>query len=205
MKRTSGSFGPENVRFAYPMDKRSNSVKLTADGGNCMGTSGHTIGQAIDQIINALEPLEKNARKTAIAAVCGHLEIQLQVAEDGVSTQQVAHTPVQAAAATQTPLEPVDIRSLRAAKAPANSIQMACVVAFYLKELAQGDERKDTTNAQDLERYFKQAGFKLPSRISQTLIDAKAAGYMDSAGRGEYKLNAVGYNLVAHNLPTKKE
>jgi hypothetical protein len=82
---------------------------------------------------------------------------------------------------------------------------MACVTAFYLQELALGDERKDTVNASDLERYFKQAGYKLPSRIAQTLIDAKAAGYMDSTGRGEYKLNAVGYNLVAHSLPARKE
>jgi hypothetical protein len=37
--------------------------------------------------------------------------------------------------------------------------------------------------------------------MAQVLIDAKASGYFESASRGEYKLNAVGYNLVAHNLP----
>jgi len=82
---------------------------------------------------------------------------------------------------------------------------MACVVAFYLKELAADGERKDTVSAADLDRYFKQAQFKLPERMTQVLPDAKGSGYFDSAARGEYKLNAVGYNLVAHSLPPKPE
>jgi hypothetical protein len=32
-------------------------------------------------------------------------------------------------------------------------------------------------------------------------VNAKNAGYFESAGGGRYKLNTVGYNLVAHNLP----
>ncbi len=80
---------------------------------------------------------------------------------------------------------------------------MACLVAFYLKELAPDGERKDTISSADLDKYFKQAQFKLPERIAQVLPDAKASGYFDSAARGEYKLNAVGYNLIAHSLPAK--
>ncbi len=82
---------------------------------------------------------------------------------------------------------------------------MACVVAYYLTELASADERKDSVSTQDLEKYFKQAGFKLPQKMEQVLPDAKRSGYFETAGRGEYKLNAVGYNLVAHNLPAKSE
>ncbi len=82
---------------------------------------------------------------------------------------------------------------------------MACVVGFYLQELAPTSERKETVNTQDLEKYFKQAKFKLPGKINQILADAKAAGYFDVISRGEYKLNAVGYNLVAHNLPDATE
>ena len=78
---------------------------------------------------------------------------------------------------------------------------MACVVAFYLQELAPEADRKEIINTSDLEKYFKQAGFKLPTKLPQVLVDAKGAGYFDVASRGEYKLNAVGYNLVAHSLP----
>jgi len=94
-----------------------------------------------------------------------------------------------------------DIRSLRIAKNPKSAREMACVVAFYLQELAPEGERKDSITAADLEKYFKQAQFKLPEKISQVLPDAKGSGYFDSASRGAYKLNAVGYNLVAHKLP----
>ena len=34
-----------------------------------------TLGQAIDTVIEALEPLDGNARQTVLAAVCSHLEI----------------------------------------------------------------------------------------------------------------------------------
>jgi hypothetical protein len=78
---------------------------------------------------------------------------------------------------------------------------MACVVAYYLQALAPSSERKTEITSTDLEKYFKQAGFPLPKKITQVLIDAKAAGYFDSTDRGTYKLNAVGYNLVVHTLP----
>lgn len=82
---------------------------------------------------------------------------------------------------------------------------MACVVAYYLKELAPQTEQKNTVIAKDLEKYFKQAKFILPKTIQQILPDAKQSGYFESAtGKGEYSLNAVGYNLVAHNLPKNK-
>jgi hypothetical protein len=78
---------------------------------------------------------------------------------------------------------------------------MAALVAYYLSEVVSDDERKVAINTADLERYFKQAGFKLPKSLPQTLSNATAAGYFDPAGSGLYKLNAVGYNLVAHGLP----
>jgi hypothetical protein len=95
----------------------------------------------------------------------------------------------------------VDIRALKEEKKPRSAIEMAAVVAFYLKEHAPPNERMNTVGKDQLEKYFKQANFRLPNRIGQLLPDAKAAGYFDSAERGKYKLNAVGYNLVAHSLP----
>jgi hypothetical protein len=47
---------------------------------------------------------------------------------------------------------------------------------------------------------FKSAVFKLPADASFTLVNAKNAGYLDSIGGGQYKLNPVGYNLVAHRM-----
>ena len=78
---------------------------------------------------------------------------------------------------------------------------MAALVAYYLSEIANDVEKKEAVNTADLERYFKQAGFKLPKSLPQTLSNATAAGYFDPTGNGLYRLNAVGYNLVAHGLP----
>tara|TARA_R110002072_G_scaffold57508_1_gene147812 strand:- start:857 stop:1105 length:249 start_codon:yes stop_codon:yes gene_type:complete len=82
---------------------------------------------------------------------------------------------------------------------------MACIVAYYLDSLAGADEKSPTISAKDLQKYFKQAGHKLPKRIDQLLVDAKAAGYFDSVGRAQYKLNPVGHNLVVHTLPRTAE
>ena len=78
---------------------------------------------------------------------------------------------------------------------------MAALVAYYLSELAPEAEQKEEITAADLEKYFKQAAFKLPRSMQQTLPNAAAAGYFDGAGSGRYRLNPVGYNLVVHGLP----
>jgi hypothetical protein len=88
------------------------------------------------------------------------------------------------------------IRDLKDEKQPESLNQMAALVAYYLSEMLTGDERKGSITTADLERYFKQAGFKLPKQMSMTLPNATAAGYFDALGNGIYKLNPVGYNLI---------
>src|SRR3972149_1179536 len=57
--------------------------------------------------------------------------------------------------------------------------------------------------APDVTRLFKHAGFPLPGTPKMTLVHAKNAGYLDPGSeRGTYVLNPVGYNLVAHKLPS---
>jgi len=165
-----------------------------------------SLGQAIDAIVEALEALEPNTRQTAIAAACTHLNIKLTESQVR-PTASVTNIPTPEAITPPvgTSRTQVDIRTLKEEKAPKSAVQMACVVAFYLQELAPLDERKQTVNTNDLDKYFKQAKFPLPKALSQLLPDARVAGYFDSAAaKGEYSLNAVGYNLVAHNLPPKQ-
>jgi hypothetical protein len=166
-----------------------------------------TLGQAIDQIITALEGLDQEARNTAIAAACAHLNVKMSPAAQGHGAGTRAPGLAESAVAHHAHVnhgKKVDIRSLKEGKNPESAKQMACVVAYYLQELAPEGERKDTISTQDIEKYFKQASFKLPKKVEQVLVDAKRSGYFESAARGEYKLNAVGYNLVVHGLPEKK-
>lgn len=167
-----------------------------------------SLGQAIDQIVGALESLDADARKTAIEAACAHLKLSVgrvpQAPEPRERTVEAAASATASgggSAAAVAPQAQTDIRSFKNLKNPKSAREMACVVAFYLQELAPDGERKDTISTADLEKYFKQAQFKLPEKITQVLTDAKGAGYFDSSARGAYKLNAVGYNLVAHKLP----
>jgi hypothetical protein len=95
-----------------------------------------------------------------------------------------------------------DIRSLKEAKNPQTAGEMAAVVAYYLSELAPLTEQNTIVTASDLQRYFKQAGFRLPAKIEMTLVHAASAGYFDRTEAGKYRLNPVGYNLVVHNLPS---
>lgn len=168
-----------------------------------------SLGQAIDQIIDALERLDESTRSTAVQAACAHLG--LAAPSTSARGSVPALTTTSETARTHDPSrqgrgtdKKIDIRSLKEEKQPQSAKQMACVVAFYLHELAPEAERKDTVSTKDIEKYFKQAGFKLPTKVEQVLVDAKRSGYFESAARGEYKLNAVGYNLVAHTLPSSK-
>lgn len=172
-----------------------------------MSTEKISLGKAIDMLLGALEQLDEGSRETAILAVCRQLNIERAPDALNPASSPNASEPLNSVApaprvqnlATSAPR--IDIRSLKEQKKPSSAKQMACVVAYYLKELADGEEKKETVSTPDLEKYFKQAGYKLPTRITQVLVDAKASGYFESAARGEYKLNAVGHNLVAHNLP----
>lgn len=94
-----------------------------------------------------------------------------------------------------------DVRGLKEQKTPESANEMAAVVAYYLAEVVNPTEQKKTIDISDIEKYFKQAQYPLPSNVPMTLVNAKNAGYFDAVGGGQYKLNPVGYNLVAHTLP----
>lgn len=169
-----------------------------------------TIGQAIDQILDALHGLDPSARTTVLTAVSSHLGFSIpSTAIPVFETRPQADTPqstqerviVLDSGQTQRAISNIDIRSFKQEKKPDSANQMACVVAFYLQEVVAEPERKEVISSEDLEKYFKQAGFPLPGNTGQVLRDCKRAGYFETTSRGLYKLNAVGYNLVAHKLP----
>lgn len=164
-----------------------------------------SIGQAIDEIVNALQSIPPKMRSTAVKAACEIVEVEftpLQQSQTGKTIE-----PLQGLEkdenTLQNPKTNIDIRSLKEQKQPSNALEMACLVAYYLQELASSDERKSEITSSDLDKYFKQAVYPLPKKMAQVLVDAKASGYLDSTGRGIYKLNPVGYNLAAHGLPRK--
>jgi hypothetical protein len=151
--------------------------------------------RAIEAVVTALEKLDDEARSRVLDYAFRRIGL--------VAPESVPDNPLNEAATTEARSfdRRVDIRSLRDEKQPRSANEMAALVAYYLAELAPEDERKSEITTGDIQKYFKQANHPLPNVPGQTLKNAAAAGYFDSAGRGQYRLNPVGYNLVAHGLP----
>lgn len=172
-----------------------------------------TLGKAIDQIIEALGTFDEKDRKAILGTVCSHLQIDLGVVHPSASfSKQEGHrhshekeAEAAGAPAPKRSEQGLDIRRLREEKKPNSARQMACLVAYYLQDHAATTERKDSITTADLEKYFKQAGYKLPKKLEQLLIDCKRSGYFESAKRGEYSLTRVGYNLVTHSMPGREK
>jgi hypothetical protein len=94
-----------------------------------------------------------------------------------------------------------DIKSFVNEKSPKSDVQFAAVTAYFYGFEASPGERKEVIVPKDLQDAGRQArgfGFK---NAQQTLANAVTLGYFDRVGRGEFKLNAVGENLVAMALP----
>lgn len=151
---------------------------------------------------------------TALAAVPPAAQVRilkyarewLELPKDSAESQFViparAATPVHAESGNaEAPTWIPNIRTLRENKKPSTNVEMAALVAYYLSELAPEAERSDTLDSSMITKYFKQAGHPIPDKPVYTLRDAKNAGYFDTAERGQYKINPVGYNLVVHGLP----
>ena len=157
--------------------------------------------RALQLLIEALEPLDDEARNRVLDYTLKRLGMRdLSMASSVPPSRAEPSSPPE----VQSPTGPAvvtDIRTLREMKQPSSAIEMTALVAYYLAQAAPPPERKDAITTADVEKYFKQANYRLPTRIEKTLNNAAAAGYFDRAARGEYRLNPVGFNLVTQTLP----
>jgi hypothetical protein len=94
-----------------------------------------------------------------------------------------------------------DIKLFTDEKKPKSDMQFAAVVAYYYAFEAPEVKRKAMITADDLQEASRLAGRKRFDTPTVPLNNAIRQGYLDRVGRGEFKLNAVGENLVAMALP----
>ena len=170
---------------------------------NSRGKSGDPELDAINAILGALSGLEGESIQRVLDYVFGRLSITRSaraITSPTATTASSAAAPE--SAATPTASRRQSIRDLKEEKRPQSANQMAALVAYYLSEI---EGAADSITATDLQKFFKQAGFKLPKSIPQALPNAAAAGYFDAIGDGRYRLNPVGYNLVVHGLPREEK
>lgn len=157
--------------------------------------------KCLEDVVAALKPLDASTRLKIIKTAMIFMEMDPEAI---ASSQREKANPPKDELDGAVKLESTfkDIRTLRDEKQPKSDMQMAVIVAYYLSEIAVGDERKVTITADDITRLFKQAQHKIPPNANKTLHNAKNAGYLEQVGSGEFKLNPVGYNLVVHTLPS---
>jgi hypothetical protein len=98
-----------------------------------------------------------------------------------------------------------DIRTFVENKKPKSDVQFATVVAYYYRFEAPEDQRKESITSEVLQDAARLGDRKRLKKALLTLNNAKNLGYLDSAGRGAFKINTVGENLVAMTLPGQQE
>src|SRR5262245_31885714 len=133
--------------------------------------------EGIRAVLAALTPLSEAARSSVLEYVSNRLGEELQHAPGEGDVPGTA--PVEERPAVPRDQGPVHIKALKEEKKPRSANEMAALVAYYLSNSAPPENRKTTVNQQDVETYFKIAGFPLPKQIRVTLANAKAAGYFD--------------------------
>ncbi|MDE0145100.1 MAG: hypothetical protein OXL95_04455 [Nitrospira sp.] len=161
--------------------------------------------EAIKSVLSALSPLSEKARISVLDYVSKRLNLPTSTASPISSLPSPAEQLSKEDKPNGIHQKDVHISALKEHKSPRSANEMAALVAYYLGNVAPQDQRKSTINQSDIETYFKIAKFPLPKSVRMTLINAKISGYFDSVSDGEYKLNAVGYNLVEHNLPRSQK
>jgi hypothetical protein len=160
--------------------------------------------EAIGKLIEVLRPLSPETRTNVLQFVFKALNITMPGAPSARD-----YTPPSLGAPQVHTLPPAqqtspaggvtDLRSFTEQKQPKSANHMVAVMAYYLAHYAP--ERRDYITPDDIKKYFPQANFELPtSPPSQTLGNAKNAGYLEQIATGQYRLNPVGHNLVTHRL-----
>jgi hypothetical protein len=147
---------------------------------------------AINTLMDVLSELTSDAKSRVLSYIFG----RLGVTQEGLAPNEIRPMKSPGVSAPVT-----DIRSFANEKKPLTAIDRTAVVAFYLSEVAPEQESRRSIGQEEVVRYFKQAGFPLPGSPSMALVHAKNAGFFELEGPGQYRLNAVGYNLVAHRMP----
>ena len=156
-------------------------------------------------VIDALKTLSKPRQERVLRWVSESLGIEVRLATSGTGPTQLfpslPPTPGLPAPQQQDSNSAVDIASFIRSKAPSSDVQFVTVVAFYYCFKAAEAERRATIDAELAQNATRLGGWDRLTNPLKALNNAKSRGYLDSAGRGEFRINTVGENLVDRKLP----
>jgi len=91
-------------------------------------------------------------------------------------------------------------REMIATKQPKGHHEIVAVLAFCLTQSGEGEFGED-----EIRRAYIRAGVRPPKVVAQALRDAKNAhDFLESAGRGRYRLSSHGDRTVRFDLPHRE-
>lgn len=156
--------------------------------------------EAVRLLVEALQPFPNEDRERIIRWAREKLGMTAGVAPaPAPRVEPSGDTPREAiVAGTQ---DAVDIKKFVTEKGPRSDVHFAATVAYYHLFKAPQSQRKDSITKEDLVEACRQVDRKRPKVPAQVLVNAYHDGLFDRGGKGSYKLNSVGENLVAMALP----
>jgi len=156
--------------------------------------------EAVRILAETLQPFTSDDRERTIRWAREKLGMTAGVAPaPGPRTQISVDTPRDAAVAVGQ--GGVDIKTFVTEKAPKSDVHFAATVAYFYQFKPPESQRKDSITKEDLVKACREVQRKQPKVPAQVLVNAYHDGLFDRGGKGSYKLNSVGENLVAMALP----
>ena len=149
-------------------------------------------------IVDQLKELGSDDQRRIIKWACEKLGIDSPSGPSSAAPHST-HTPAAATVHPHAPATSANIKSFVDEKNPLSDMHFATVVAYFHRFMAP--EKKEIIGAEDLQEATRLAGRSRLQNPGQTLLNALASGLLDKVGRGQYRVNTVGENLVALVLP----
>jgi len=153
--------------------------------------------QAVRTIVEALEGFEKSEQERIIRWAREKVGLDQPLAAP--LSPSPAYPPSEGAPVVSTAAG--TIKDFIEKKNPVKDIHFAAAVAYYYQfELPVGS-RKDSIGSDDLQEACRLSNRKRFTGAITVLHNAEKAGLLDKLGGGQFKINAVGENLVAMGMP----
>jgi hypothetical protein len=160
--------------------------------------------EAVRSIAETLALFKEQERERILRWVRERLGMVTSAPTDLPGTPRVPSGPLPSALNAPDPSRlglGQDIKSFIDGRTPRNDVQLAATVAYYYRFVAPERDRKDAITADELIDACRLAQRRRPARARQTMFNALRGGVFDKVGRGAFRLNSVGENLVAMVLP----
>lgn len=156
---------------------------------------------AAEEIKGILSGREKGEQERIIRWVTESLGVSRPKEGIADSFPRSPAQPAHVADSASSHIRGKDVKAFVEEKKPKNDVQFATVVAYYHRFEVSQAQRKESITAADLQDSARIAGRDRFSTPRVPLNNAATLGYLDRAGGGAFRINAVGENLVAMSLP----